>query len=243
MTTQPNPATQRPPTAAKRQFVSYRFFKLDRAFRRLPAEERQAAKDELCGILERAQDHMFIKPFSTIGTRADTDMMLWLAALQLEHITDLCAEINRSQLGFYLDSPISYLAMTRRSIYVDRHTHEGQEGTRLRIKPGQGKYLFVYPFVKTRKWYELSLPVRQAMMDKHIEAGHRYPGIRINTSYSYGLDDQEFMVSFEGDDPSDFLDLVMELRDTEASSFTERDTPIYTCISTDLGTIFEQMGA
>ena len=133
--------------------------------------------------------------------------------------------------------------MTRRSIYVTKHFHEGQEGTRLRIKPGTGKYLFVYPFVKTRPWYELSFEVRQAMMDKHIEVGHKYPGIRINTSYSYGLDDQEFVVAFEGDSPSDFLDLVMELRETEASSYTLRDTPIFTCIAADLPTIFDQMGA
>ncbi len=66
-------------------------------------------------------------------------------------------------------------------------------------------------------------------MDEHIAIGHRYHGIRINTTYSYGLDDQEFVVAFEGDDPGEFLALVRELRESESSAYTERDTPMFTC--------------
>jgi chlorite dismutase len=72
-------------------------------------------------------------------------------------------------------------------------------------------------------------------MAKHIEVGRRYPEISINTAYSFGLDDQEFVVSFEGDDPGEFLDLVQELRGTESSSYTLRDTPIFTCMAMSLG--------
>ena len=50
-------------------------------------------------------------------------------------------------------------------------------------------------------------------MAEHIAIGRRYPEITINTSYSFGLDDQEFVVSFESDEPAEFLDLVQELRD------------------------------
>ena len=68
-------------------------------------------------------------------------------------------------------------------------------------------------------------------MRSHIEVGRRYPEITINTTYSYGLDDQEFVVAFEGDDPGMFLDLVQELRPTESSAYTERETPIFTCVA------------
>ena len=68
-------------------------------------------------------------------------------------------------------------------------------------------------------------------MKAHIEVGRRYPEITINTAYSYGIDDQEFVVSFEADDPGQFLDLVQELRGTESSSYTLRDTPIFTCVA------------
>jgi chlorite dismutase len=66
-------------------------------------------------------------------------------------------------------------------------------------------------------------------MAEHIEIGRRYPEITINTAYSFGLDDQEFVVSFECDDVGEFLDLVQELRTSESSAYTLRDTPIFTC--------------
>ena len=69
------------------------------------------------------------------------------------------------------------------------------------------------------------------IMRGHIEVGRRYGSIEINTAYSFGLDDQEFVVAFETDYPADFLDLVEKLRGTESSAYTERETPIFTCIS------------
>ena len=98
--------------------------------------------------------------------------------------------------------------MTKRSQYVDKHEHADQEGRRTRIRPTGRKYLFVYPMVKKRPWYRLSLEERQKAMDEHIRVGHEFPRVKINTSYSFGLDDQEFVVAFESDYPSDFLDLV-----------------------------------
>jgi nitrite reductase/ring-hydroxylating ferredoxin subunit len=104
-------------------------------------------------------------------------------------------------------------------------------------------YLFVYPFVKTRAWYALPKEERQRMMDAHIAIGRKYPTVKLNTTYSYGLDDQEFVVAFETDEPADFLDLVMELRETEASSYTERDTPIFSCLAMGLGETLDTLGA
>ena len=97
--------------------------------------------------------------------------------------------------------------------------------------PSERKYLFLYPMVKQRRWYGLPAEERGRIMRSHIEVGRRYPEITINTTYSFGLDDQEFVVSFEGDDPGMFLDLVQELRPTESSAYTERETPIFTCVA------------
>jgi chlorite dismutase len=98
--------------------------------------------------------------------------MLWQASEDLDDLHGFAAELQRGRLGAWLNQPYSYLAMTRRSIYVREHTHEGQEGTRLRLMPGGAKYLFVYPFVKTRPWYALDLNERQRIMDEHIRIGH-----------------------------------------------------------------------
>ena len=68
-------------------------------------------------------------------------------------------------------------------------------------------------------------------MQEHIRVGREYPSIDLNTSYSFGLDDQEFVVAFEGDEPAVFLDLVQRLRTTESSLYTKRDTPTFTCVA------------
>jgi len=125
----------------------------------------------------------------------------------------------------WADTPYSYLAMTKESVYSD-------EPTPLEPRPGSdSRYLFVYPMWKKREWYALAPEERMRIMKGHIETGRRYAGVDVNTAYSYGLDDQEFVVSFNGDDPAEFLDLVHELRGTESSSFTLSETPIFTCIS------------
>ena len=69
------------------------------------------------------------------------------------------------------------------------------------------------------------------VMREHIEVARRFPGIETNTAYSFGLDDQEFVVAFETDEPDAFLDLVQRLRTTESSEYTKRDTPTFTCVS------------
>jgi chlorite dismutase len=119
--------------------------------------------------------------------------------------------------------PYSFLAMTKSSSYSDE--------SRLEVRPAHAKYLFVYPFVKTRAWYNLPADERWRIMQEHIRVGKEFPSVDINTSYSFGLDDQEFVVAFESDNPGDFLDLVQRLRETESSMYTLRDTPTFTCVT------------
>src|SRR3989442_9950204 len=130
--------------------------------------------------------------------------------------------------------------MTRRSIY--EFPDYPRQPSRLVIQPSQALYLFVYPFIKTRALYILPKAERQTMMDEHVRVGRKYPSIRLNTTYSYGLDDQEFIVAFEGDNPADFLDLVMELRESQASSYTLRDTPTFTCVQMSLWDMLDTLG-
>ena len=220
--------------AQRRQYVRYSFYKAQTEWRRLPARERGEHKRELIAAIAPFGDRFMLRSYSTVGTRGDVDFMVWGASERLEDHHELAAAISATRLGSYLDTPYSYLAMTKRSIYVDTHVHPGQEGSRTEIRPPSTKYLFVYPFVKTRPWYRLPMEERQAIMSEHIRVGHKYPSVRIHTTYSFGLDDQEFVVSFDTDSPGDFLDLVMELRESVSSSYTERDTPIFSCIAMPL---------
>ena len=229
-TLQPEPkAAPKDEKAAARQYVNFMFFKADRALRRESAEFKADAKREMAELVARYTGPMMLLPYSTIGLKPNVDFMLWRIGYDITAFQQMAAEINQSKLGRYLDVPVSYLAMTKHSQYVDDHVHEGQEGRRLRIVPGKRPFLFVYPFVKTRDWYLLPASERQRIMNEHIAIGHKYPRVKINTTYSFGLDDQDFVVAFEADEPAEFLDLVQELRETESSKYTLRDTPMYTC--------------
>jgi chlorite dismutase len=224
-------AAERTTPARRSQFTRFAFFKVAPEWRRLPAGEREQQKQEFAAIVEELRDHMMVRGYSTIGTRGDCDFLLWQAAYDIDTLHDAATRIRATALGRYLSMSHSFLAMTRRSIYIEKHAHPGQEGARLRLRPTNARFLFVYPFVKTRAWYALSKEQRQEMMDEHIAIGHKYPSVRLNTTYSFGLDDQEFVLAFEGSVPEDFVQLVMELRESRASSYTERDTPIFTCLS------------
>lgn len=230
------------PAANARQFVNFMFFSVDRAFRALPTETKIAAKREFAELLARYTSPMIVLPYSTVGLKAGIDFMLWRIGYDLDPFQQMAKDINKSVLGRYLDIPQSYLAMTKHSQYVEEHVHEGQEGRRLRIVPGKRPFLFVYPFVKTRDWYLLPMADRQRIMNEHIAIGHKYPRVKINTTYSFGLDDQDFVVAFESDTADEFLDLVQELRETESSKFTLRDTPMYTCRRSTIEEILDSIG-
>ncbi|MGB0909966.1 MAG: chlorite dismutase family protein [Nitrospirales bacterium] len=232
-------ASEEPP---KRQFVNFGYYKVDPQWRRLPKDEREAGKEEFIKVIEEYIGKVIVVPYSTIGIRGDCDFLLWRISYELELFQEMSAKMLATGLGKYLTSPYSYLSMTKRSVYVDNHVHEGQESRRLKITPGRAKYIFVYPFEKTRDWYLLTKAARQGMMDEHIEIGHRYPSVKLNTTYSFGLDDQEFVVAFETDSPEDFLDLVMALREAEGSRYTKRDIPIFTCIMKSLKELVDTLG-
>lgn len=229
-------------STVNRQSVNFAFYKVDPAWRRLPKEQREASKKEFGAAVEEWRQRMLLIPYSTVGLRPETDFMLWRIAESLDLLQEMSRQLNKTALGAYLTTPYSFVAMTKRSIYVDKHVHPGQEGRRAAIVPGEYRYLFVYPFVKTREWFLLPIEQRQEMMDVHIKVGHQFPSVKLNTTYSFGLDDQEFVVAFESDKPGDFVDLVMALRETEGSRFTLRDTPIITCIRKPIHETLDDLG-
>ncbi|MBZ0158700.1 MAG: chlorite dismutase family protein [bacterium] len=230
------------PTSAKEQFINFAFYKVDSAWRRLPKEERGTSKKEFGAAVEQWRERMLLISYSTVGLRPDTDFMLWRIGDSLMLFQEMSRQLNETALGACLTTPYSYVAMSRRSTYVARHLHPGQEGHRSTIIPGEHQYLFVYPFVKQRDWYLLPLDRRQEMMNVHIKVGHKFPSVKLNTTYSFGLDDQEFVVAFESDRPADFVELIMALRETEASRFTLRDTPIFTCIQKTIHETLDDLG-
>ena len=204
------------------QYVAYTFYRVDPAWRRLPVEERQSHKEAFAEVVEdfvERFDHL--RAYTTVGVRPETDYFLWKITQRYDDLGELGAALNGTPLAGWLETPYSYLATTKASQYTSARKPR-------RITPHGLPYLVVYPFVKVRPWYALGEEDRQRAMDEHMVIGREgFPGIRNHTTYSFGIDDQEFTTAFECDEPADFMHLMLRLRDSEASRYTERDTPIF----------------
>lgn len=200
-------------------FLDFLCFSLDPAFRRLPGGDRRRAAQEFLKELATRREGIQVRGYVSTGLRHDTDFFLWAIAKDLEPFQTLAADLLRSGLGGYLRIAYTFVAMTRPSQYNPGHIAAFEAGEPPR------KYLFLYPFVKSRQWYLLPFEKRREMMRDHTRIGHLYPMVRLNTTYSFGLSDQDFVLAFETDSPAAFEDLVQRLRETEASRYTVRDTP------------------
>jgi chlorite dismutase len=222
------------------QYVNYVFFKLDPLWRRMGSDEREQGKREFLEAVGGNSGEMLLRSFSLMGLRSDADFMLWRIGYDLDAFEKMTSALMKTGLGRYLTVTYSYFALARRSIYVGEHT-PGFENRRY-IVPGEGEYLFVYPFVKSRAWYRLPLEERQRMMDEHMRIGRKHYPVKNNTAYCFGIDDYEFILSFEAESPEKFQNLMMELRESEASAYTELDTPIFTCRRKGLAEILESLG-
>jgi chlorite dismutase len=211
--------------AKRRQMVSQGFivfqcWKMDREWRRLDAGTKQRHVDQFIAACDAAQPGLkHFAAFSTAGLKADVDFMLWAKATNLDALHDLALKQRSTELSKWMDLSRNYLAMLKGSPYDQEDKI---------FKPADYyKYLFIYPFVKTRQWYLLPLEERMRIMKGHIDGGAAYPMVKINTSYSFGIDDQDFVVAFESSEVDQFVNLVQGLRETESSLFTARDTPMY----------------
>jgi chlorite dismutase len=204
------------------QYVAYTFYRVDPAWRRLPVDERQAGKDAFAEVVDDFSDRFdHLRVYSTAGVRPESDFFIWKICDRYDSLGELGAALNGTPLAGWLETPYSYLATTKASQYT-------QARKARKITPHGLPYLVVYPFIKVRPWYSLTEDDRQRAMDEHIRIGREeFPGIKNHTTYSFGIDDQEFMTAFECEEPSDFMHLMLRLRDSEASAYTERDTPIF----------------
>src|SRR3954463_15574830 len=208
------------------QYVAYTFFRVDPAWRRLPVEERAAGKDAFAEVVEDWAERMDgLRAYSVAGVRPDCDLFLWKITERYDDLGELGAALNGGPLAAWLSTPYSYLATTKPSQYTKARRAR-------KVVPKGSPYLVVYPFVKTRAWYGLSIDERQRAMDEHIRIGAGFTTIPNHTTYSFGIDDQEFMTAFECEEPADFMPLMLTLRESEASRYTERDTPIFVGRST-----------
>jgi chlorite dismutase len=203
------------------QYVAYTFYRVDPSWRRLPIEERTAGKEAFADLVEEWALRLdCLRAYTLTGVRPDSDFFLWKITERFDDLLSFGAELNGTPLAGWLQTPYSYLATTKASEYTQARRPR-------KVIPRGSPYLVVYPFVKLRPWYALPADDRQRAMDEHMRVGHEFKTITNHTTYSFGIDDQEFMTAFECEEPADFMHLMLTLRESEASRYTERDTPIF----------------
>jgi chlorite dismutase len=218
-----------------RVFFNFSFFKIDPKWRWMADLAKEESAKEIEQVIRNSK--IKCRTYSTLGLRDDTEFLLWFAAESVEEIQSVIAKIYTTVFGKYIIPSHVYLSSTRPSIYA-------KMGRTISFVAGdeQKKYVVVYPFIKTREWYLLPLEQRKKMMDEHIDVGHKYPQVLLNTTYSFGIHDEDFMLAFETDDLHAFQDLIMELRETQVSRYIEKDTPMIVCVKKDIVPLIASLG-
>ena len=221
-----------------RQYVQALALGLDPAWRRLPERERCDDAMAFCRAIERAPG-VTTFTYSMIGLQPGAELLLWRLAPSLDELEEAAAGLLRAGLGRFLTVAESLLGIVGPSQYVKKPTEQEQS-----LFAGErSRYLVVYPFTKSAEWYLLSQAARQGIMNEHMRVGHEYPQIRQLLAYSFGIDDQDFVVAYETDDLVAFGSLVRDLRATESRRSTVRDTPILTGIHRPVQEILHLLGA
>ena len=219
----------------ERIFFNFSFFKVDQYWRILDEKTKDKHAVQTENVIKNS--NVLCRPYSTLGLRDDADFLLWLAADSIEKIQETISKLYATDFGKYVFPTHVYLSSTRPSVYSKEPRRHGwlagQE---------QKKYAIVYPFIKTRDWYLLPVEKRRDMMNEHIEVGKKYPEVNLNTTYSFGIHDEDFMLAFETDNLNKFQDLIMDLRETRVSAYVKTDTPMIVCVSKDIVPLIKSLG-
>jgi len=219
----------------KQYFFNFSFFKIDPKWRWMADLAKEESAKEVENVIKNSS--IKFRSYSTLGLRDDADFLFWFAAETLEEIQNVISKLYLTVFGKYIEPSHVYLSCTRPSIYA-------KSGATLSFVGGTEpkKYVIVYPFIKSRQWYLLPVEQRQKMMEYHIKVGKRYPEVILNTTYSFGLGDEDFMLAFETDNLKSWQNLVMDLRETKVSGFIEKDIPMIVCVKKDIIPLIASLG-
>lgn len=227
----------------RRQIVAFTFYRAEPEWRRVSVTERNEHRREFAEVITRwnTTGSMRVVPYSTVGTRAEAQMMLWRICYSLDELQRMSADLLGTRLGGYLRIANNFIGMTKRSRYMIRHEESRQVDIRA-IRPGEHKYLFLSPLVKNAAWYSLDPDQRQTIINDQVKELENFPRVKLNIIYSFGMDDQDFLLAYESDAPEDVLDVVQATRETESNRYTQRDTPMFTCVQTSAHEMLERLG-
>lgn len=219
------------------QFYNFAFFKVDPKWRWMADLAKSESAKEVEGAL--AQSNVRIRAYSTLGIRDDADFLFWFVSDSVDQIQDAVSRLYLTVFGKYITPSHSYLSCTRQSVYAEK---SAKSTVSFVDNIDAKRYAIVYPFTKTREWYLLPIERRKEMMIEHIRVSQNYPEILLNTTYSFGIHDQDFMLAFETDNIKSFQNLIVDLRETAVSAYVKSDVPMIVCVKKDIIPLIASLG-
>ena len=225
----------------QKQFVNFIFFRVNPQWRKLDGESKSIFRREFQAVYESFTDDFLLYSYSLVGFDSKADLMFWRIGHSLDMVQDMTAKLFRTALGSYLETAENYLAITKKRAFI-ANDGLGDPQSRHHVVAGTGKYHFVYPCAKHPDWYDKTGDERDALIEENFMVGQKFPNIRIHLTHAFGSSDQEYLISFETDEPRDFLALAEELRQTSASKLTLRGMPVYTCRQRSLQECLDALG-
>jgi chlorite dismutase len=225
------------PSAIEKQFVNFIFLNVSPEWRKLNSETKHEYKREFQNAFDRYRTDFLLYSYSLVGFDSKADLMFWRIGTSLDLVQEMTAQLYKTDLGSFFGTPDNYLSITKRMMFTGTPSED-----RSRVQAGTAKYNFVYPCKKQAEWYEMTADDRDAMVEENFMVGKRFPNIRIHLTHAFGFNDNEYLISFETDEPRDFLALADDLRQTPASQFTLRGMPVYTCRQRPLAECLDALG-
>ncbi len=202
------------------------FFKVESEFYRRTTEEQLAAKKAFEATLAK-HSHINMTPYTTLGFKAESSVMLWARATEATDVQDFLRDLLHAEAGQYFCLVRTFFGISRASEYSGRTGKPEQDMT---IHDDRRPYFVLYPFTKTHAWYQLDPENRRSIMGQHIKTGIEHATIRQCLLYSFGVDDQEFIVSYEMNTLEEFQEVVRRMRSTIGRVYTQNDTPLFTAV-------------
>ena len=213
---------------AERNLNLYVAYAYNSTYWNLDAPHRKVIREKIAESTAGAAEASHL--YSLFPTRSEGDFLVWSAWGADEGSVSERAFIGYSnsvaEWRQFVTVSQSLWGFTRPSSYSRGKSEQDMDP----FDDNRTSYLVIYPFSKTKEWYLMSMDARQGMMNEHIKIGKQYFDIKQLLLYSFGLQDQEFVVSYEVEDLTRFSELVNVLRDTEGRRYTLLDTPIITGI-------------
>jgi peroxiredoxin len=174
--------------------------------------------------------------YSTVGFRADAELMMWWVGHSPDDLQDLLIAFRRTALGKELDLTWAFMGVVRPAEFSTDHLPAFARGEAPRT------YVCVYPYVRTTEWYLLPAEERAALLREHGEMGREFPDVLANTTSAFGLSDWEWILAFEADDLSRIVDCIRRLRDAKARAYTKEEVPFVTGIRKEFGDAVRDLG-